>query len=179
MSGKNVNASISLDEKISIYSMLISEQKSSLNDIYDGMVASKKYIQQIFAASSFLIALISVLQIFNKDVELNNHPFYLVGIFVVAILYIAQIALCIIVMMPVKALGPVGSDWDKLFPSYVKEKTEIDAMRQLLADYLGCIKANEPIMIKRGRLARITGYLFPIIVLLLFVLSFINRLPAL
>jgi len=160
-----------------IYTLLLSEMKINLEEIYSGITASKKFVQQIFTSSSLLIAIISSLQIFNEKIFNDNSLLFTTGIFVVALLYIVQVALCIIVMSPVGAIGVVGSDWDVLFPAYVNNKTKIEALRQHLSSYIKAVNANYPIMLKRAKLARITGYLFPIIILLLFILSFINRLP--
>jgi hypothetical protein len=159
------------------YQVAISEMQKYLDGQYQSVSAVKNVVEQILGAASLIIAIIGALQLFNARIQPQYQAIYNGLIVVTVILYIVLIASSIWVLSPTEVKGPISADWDELYKGYVGHENEIDILKQQLSNYLNAIKLNDPIIIKRSRRTWIPAILLPVIVILVFSLSLLPRIP--
>lgn len=123
----------------------IAEMQSLLKNQLETFEVFKSTTRTIFGGSSLILALVSILQVFNVNVQASWYWVYVSGIILLAFLYLILIALCIRILMPVKVHGPIKADWDEIYDAFM-EKSKVEILRQQLSSILNAIELNRPIV---------------------------------
>jgi hypothetical protein len=156
------------------YEIAIAEMRRTLEEQGKSITAVKRIVENVFTASSLVIGLIGALGIFRAHVAPGYVVFYNVLLVIAILLYILLIALSVWILQPIEFHGPVKASWDVLYDYYVNFTDDVAVLKQHLNSYLNAIHLNEPIIVQRRKRARYTSMILPVIVLILFGLSWIN-----
>jgi hypothetical protein len=152
----------------------ITEMQLLLSQINGSIEVCKSTSRSILSSASLIIALVGALQIFSSKINSNYLTCFRIGIGVTAILYIALIVCCIIVLNPARISSPIAPSWDVLQEAF-SDKTERELLKTQLSAYLNSIKKNEIVVNRSAHLTTTANILLPIIVLFLFLLALIPK----
>ena len=142
-------------------------QKASFDTI-------KATMRTILSASSLIVSLVGALQLLTARIAPGWTWLYILGVSVVAILYITLIVLCAMTLWPVSVWSPLSSKWDDLTTTF-QGMNEKDYLLQYLVQVTQAMEKNAPRLQKAARLERIALILLPSLVTILLLLALIPR----
>lgn len=160
------------------YEIIASEMDKRLESIYTGIDETKKTFRSLFSAASLIVALLGALQIFSSKVAPGYEIYYYVLVGVSLALYILLIGGCIWMLAPIMVHGTTPENWDMLYDKFASLEDDRDVLKQLISNYISSINKNEIIVQKRYQRGKYFLYILPIIVVLLFVIGFLPRIPV-
>lgn len=161
------------------YEISVSEMKYRLEEVYKGIDEIKNTFRNVFGASSIIVALIGALQIFSSDVAPEYKALNCLLIALTIVSYGLLIAGCIWMISPIKVSGPTPSKWDALKEGFIDRDENSKIYEQLIKNYIRAIDKSEPEVMKRYKWGKFVLPLLPIIVVLLFIISLLPRVPVL
>lgn len=141
--------------------------KEGYNEQSESVDVYKAQVRTIFGASSIIISLMSVLQIFSTIPEGFN-PLFQAIIAGIVILYIILVVLSLVVLSPMSWFQPVKLDWDYM-TDYFGGVNERDAILKRISAYLNVIELNQKYTKRRYCMTLAQGIIFGLIVLLVIV----------
>jgi hypothetical protein len=146
---------------------LYNDQKISLDTI-------KTNIRAVLSAASFIISMVSALQIYTNRIEPAWALVYGLGVLSAAVLYVGLIAVCILGLLPAYPFSPIEANWNTLTTAY-KGLSDQQAIELRLSSVLNAIQLNRPIINQYKRYLIIALVLLPLIVIVLLLLVLIPR----
>jgi hypothetical protein len=154
--------------------IVLEEVKAGYQRQEESMDVFKKHARTLFSASSIILTLLGVMQIFSLPAEVFKGLYggIIAGIL---ILYILLVGISLIVNFPIQFLGPIELNWDVLSHGFM-EKKERDVILMQISCYLNVIDLNRKSIKTRYKLILTQNIIFGLIVLLVITAGLIPHL---
>jgi len=135
---------------------------------YESLAILKENAKTILSYTSLFLGLIGILQISNFFSSPSIVYKWLAS--AAAIGYIVLVWLTLTILGPAKVQGPIDSDRGVL-EEYFYDKTGDELVEQRIASYLGAIRKNDVVIMKRAVMLTWASRLFATIIFLLFLMG--------
>lgn len=125
--------------------VMLSEAKQSYAYQYDSFDVLKGQASTALGASSLIVSLVGLLQIF-RQASLDLTAVQVVLIVILALLYLWQFITSMAAIGPLEIATPIKPEWD-VMSEYYRGATGDELLKLQLSSYLNAIQKNEPLKV--------------------------------